>query len=122
MSWIKALKMWNDSKKDHKNAWCVPKKGTLEYNQVINIMHGINNKNNSNGINNNNNSSKEELLIMAKNITSYVTHSDQFLSQYEKKWNDKSMDDLLKIVNNFKKKYPDIKIKKLLLKWEYLKI
>ena len=47
MSWIKALKMWNDSKKDHKNAWCVPKKGTLEYNQVINIMHGINNNKNS---------------------------------------------------------------------------
>jgi hypothetical protein len=61
---------------------------------------------------NNNNSSKEELLIMAKNITSYVTHSDQFLSQYEKKWNNKSIDDLLKIINNFKKKYPDIKIKK----------
>jgi hypothetical protein len=112
MSWIKALKTWNDSKKDHKNAWCVPKKGTLEYNQVINIMHGINNKNNSNGINNNNNSSKEELLIMAKNITSYVTHSDQFQSQYEKNWNSKSIDDLLKIINNFKKKYPDIKIKK----------
>ena len=71
MSWIKALKMWNDSKKDHKNAWCVPKKGTLEYNQVIDIMHGINNNKKSNGIDNkknsnginNDNSSKEELLI-----------------------------------------------------------
>ncbi len=71
------------------------KKGTFEYNQVINIMHGIDNNNNSNGINNNknsnginnNDSSKEELLIMTKNITSYVTHSDRFQSQYERNWN-----------------------------------
>jgi hypothetical protein len=60
----------------------------------------------------NRNSSKEELLIIAKNIISYITHSDQYQSQYEKNWNNKSTDDLLKIINNFKKKYPDIKIKK----------
>ena len=131
MSWIKALKMWNDSKKDHKNAWCVPKKGTLEYNQVINIMHGINkikksdridNKKTSNGINNNNNSSKEELLIMAKNIISYITGMDQYLSQYEKGWDKKSIDDLKKIINNFKKKHPDMTIKKTPIKMGTLEL
>ncbi len=43
MSWIKALKIWNASKNYHENAWCVPKKGTKEYNQVINKMHEMNN-------------------------------------------------------------------------------
>jgi hypothetical protein len=54
----------------------------------------------------------EELLIMAKNIVSYVTGSDQYLSSYDKNWNKKSKEDLLKIVSNFKKKYPDVTIKK----------
>ena len=55
---------------------------------------------------------QEELLIMAKNIVSYVTGSDQYLSSYDKNWNKKSKEYLLKIVSNFKKKYPDITIKK----------
>ena len=55
---------------------------------------------------------QEELLIMAKNIVSYLTGSDQYLSSYDKNWYKKSKEDLLKIVNNFKKKYPDITIKK----------
>ncbi len=125
MSWIKALKMWNDSKKkEHNNVWCVPKKGTLEYNQVINIMHGNNNKNNLKKelIITPKNDSKEELLIMAKNIISYITGSDQYLSQYEKGWDKKSIDDLKKIINNFKKKHPDIKIKKTPMKMGALEL
>ena len=53
---------------------------------------------------------KEELLIIAKNIVSYVTGSDQYLSSYDKAWDKKSKEDLLKIVSNFKKNYPDMSI------------
>ncbi len=55
---------------------------------------------------------KTELLIMAKNIVSYLTGSDQYISAYNEGWSKKSKEDLLKIVNNFKKKYPDFTIKK----------
>ena len=55
---------------------------------------------------------QEELLIMSKNIVSYLTGSDQYLSSYDKNWNKKSKEDLLKIVSTFKEKYPDITIKK----------
>ena len=55
---------------------------------------------------------QEELLIMAKNIVSYLHGSDQYLSQYDKGWNKKSQEDLLKIVSNFKKKYPDFTVPK----------
>ena len=53
---------------------------------------------------------QEELLIKAKNIVSYMTGSDQYLSQYDKGWNKKSKEDLLKIVSNFKKKYPEFTV------------
>ncbi len=36
MKWIDALKVWNEQ---HNGTWCVPKKGTLGYNQVIAIMN-----------------------------------------------------------------------------------
>jgi hypothetical protein len=46
---------------------------------------------------------KEQLLIMAKNVVSTMTGSDQYLSSYDKSWDKKSKEDLLKIVSNFKK-------------------
>ncbi len=70
------------------------KKGTLKYKEVINIMHEMNN----------NKISKEELLIMAKHVVSYVTLSYQYRSSYEKGWNKKSVAELSKIVNDFKTK------------------
>ena len=36
MKWIDALKVWNEQ---HNGTWCVPKKGTPGYNQVIAIMN-----------------------------------------------------------------------------------
>jgi hypothetical protein len=36
MKWIEALKIYNQSK----NMWCIPKKGTEDYNEVIAIMKG----------------------------------------------------------------------------------
>lgn len=36
-SWIQALKEWNTSKG---NGWCVPKKGTADYDAVRAIMTG----------------------------------------------------------------------------------
>lgn len=40
MKWIEALKKWNSEKEVHKEVWCVPKKGSKEYNQVKDIMSG----------------------------------------------------------------------------------
>jgi len=37
MNWIQALKQWNTSKG---GAWCVPKKGTTDYDEVRAIMSG----------------------------------------------------------------------------------
>ena len=37
--WIDALKIWNDSNK-HSGTWCIPKKGTKEYDKVKGIMEG----------------------------------------------------------------------------------
>jgi hypothetical protein len=34
MSWIQALKIWNRGR----DVWCVPKGGTKEYDEVIDIM------------------------------------------------------------------------------------
>ena len=34
MKWIEALKKYNQGKEE----WCIPKKGSNEYNQVMNIM------------------------------------------------------------------------------------
>ena len=64
---------------------------------------------------------KEELLIMAKNVVSYVIGIDQYASSYEKSWKEKSKDELIKIIKNFQRNYPDViitntPIKKLL--WE----
>jgi hypothetical protein len=36
MKWIEALKIYNQSK----DMWCIPKKGTEDYNEVIAIMKG----------------------------------------------------------------------------------
>ena len=36
MKWIDALKVWNEQ---HNGTWCVPKKGTPGYSQVIAIMN-----------------------------------------------------------------------------------
>jgi hypothetical protein len=36
MRWVEALKIWNDSK----DTWCIPKKGTKGYDEVIAIMNG----------------------------------------------------------------------------------
>ena len=38
-SWIQSLKLWNETNL-HSGAWCVPKKGTAEYEQVKAIMKG----------------------------------------------------------------------------------
>ena len=54
---------------------------------------------------------REELLIMAKNVVGWSLGSDQYNSSYDKSWAKKSNADLLKIINNFKKKNPDVKIK-----------
>lgn len=35
ISWINALKLWNQNKKK----WCIPKKGTDDYNQVKKLMN-----------------------------------------------------------------------------------
>ena len=53
---------------------------------------------------------QEELLILAKNIVSYITGSDQYLSSYDKAWAKKSKQALLKIVSNYKKIYPDMSV------------
>jgi hypothetical protein len=37
-TWIKALKQWNDKKG---GAWCVPRKGSEEYNEVKKIMEDL---------------------------------------------------------------------------------
>lgn len=42
-SWIKALKIFNKNK----NEWCVPKKGTTEYNEVKKIIVADNKSNNN---------------------------------------------------------------------------
>jgi hypothetical protein len=34
MTWIEALRKWNSSKK----TWCIPKKGTREYEEVLAIQ------------------------------------------------------------------------------------
>jgi|688.fasta_scaffold1471404_1 hypothetical protein len=65
---------------------------------------------------------KEQLLIMAKNVVSTMTGSDQYLSSYDKSWDKKSKEDLLKIVSNFKKKYPDMSIKKTPIKMGVLEL
>ena len=39
MKWIDALKKWN-SQKGNSDAWCIPKKGTKEYDKVKGIMEG----------------------------------------------------------------------------------
>lgn len=36
MKWIDALRVYNQNK----GKWCIPRKGTLDYNQVRNIMSG----------------------------------------------------------------------------------
>jgi hypothetical protein len=36
MRWVDALKKWNDSK----DTWCIPKKGTKGYDEVMAIMMG----------------------------------------------------------------------------------
>lgn len=37
MKWTEALKIWNDGK----GIWCIPKKGTDAYAEVMNIVNGI---------------------------------------------------------------------------------
>lgn len=37
MSWVEALKQWN-TKNTH---WCIPRKGTEDYNEVVRIMKGL---------------------------------------------------------------------------------
>ncbi len=36
MKWLEALKIYN---RGHNGAWCIPKKGTQEYEKVKNIMN-----------------------------------------------------------------------------------
>ena len=39
MKWFSALKIWNTTHNpDNKNVWCVPRKRTHEYYQVLKIM------------------------------------------------------------------------------------
>lgn len=37
LSWVEALKIWN---KSHGGVWCIPKKGSAGYDEVIGIMNG----------------------------------------------------------------------------------
>ena len=37
MRWIDALRLWNQ---DNSGKWCIPKKGTIEHTQVLEIMKG----------------------------------------------------------------------------------
>ena len=37
MKWLDALKIFN---RDHTGKWCIPKKGTPEYQTVVDIMNG----------------------------------------------------------------------------------
>ena len=38
MKWMEALKDWNKEKSVHKQVWCIPKKDSPEYREVINKM------------------------------------------------------------------------------------
>ena len=37
MKWLDAFRIYN---KDHNGAWCIPKRGTPEYQTVVDIMNG----------------------------------------------------------------------------------
>jgi len=41
MKWVEALAIWNKTKST--GSWCIPKKGTKDYDEVVKIMQGTGN-------------------------------------------------------------------------------
>jgi hypothetical protein len=46
---------------------------------------------------------------MAKNVVSFITMRDQYSPSYKNGW-DKSKDEYFKIINDFQRNHPDVKI------------